>query len=455
MASRMDHTAAGKKPPVFRINLSLPPAERYVELATLYRDKMRALRGMFDELVHGISAKIPLKGVHWLAWLSLRKLYTTEETDELRGISRVTGIDMYLLISLNTVLDLLMGCTSGGVRTKSASGSGMLHFRTLDWGMDPLRELIVQLEFVRDDNPSKVLATSITYVGYIGVLTGVRKDLSMSLNFRPVHDTSRNVAFYTNHLLVLLGIRQSISSLMRECLFSFPDDPKPKRGENSLSTLEKIVAHVPSMPTTAAYLTFSDGNTTVTMEKDHRTALVRSSPSFIVITNHDQGPDAKSPEIIAKEMRKNHAGLSLVSADAQLMADLIEDSHERRGCMQARWDQTVQQAAQAKKAAMKQIPEHIDNPGQPQGSRSSLRLRNKREKEAELAEQQRKSIEDSVGDEDVAVFAKEVVSWLTTYPVLNEETHYATILDPSKGKVTWVRQYDPSEWEVVNEDTSE
>ncbi|KAJ5381392.1 beta subunit of N-acylethanolamine-hydrolyzing acid amidase-domain-containing protein [Penicillium cataractarum] len=446
--------AMGKVPPIFRINLSLPPSERYVELARIYRDKMRALRGMFDELVQGISPRIPLKGVHWLAKLSLRKLYTDEETEELRGISRTTDIDMYLLISLNTVLDLLMGCTSGGVRSKSGLQTKMLHFRTLDWGMDPLRDLIVQLEFVRDDDPEKVLATSITYVGYIGVLTGVRKDLSMSLNFRPVHDESRNVAFYTNHLLVLLGIRQSISSLLRECLFSFPDEPTPKR-EESLSTLKKIVAQVPSMPTTAVYLIFSDGVTTVTMEKDHGTAVVRSSPSFIITTNHDHEPDSKTLKSIADEKRKNHVGLSLISSEAQVMADFIEDSNERRDCMQARWDTKVQQAVQAKKAATKKVTEHIENLDQPQRSRSSLRLRKKREEEAEEAERQRASMQDSLDGADVTVTQKEIISWLTTFPVSNETTHYATIMDPSKGKVAWVRQYDPSEWEEASEDVSD
>lgn len=450
MADPRSPAAVGKAPPIFRINLSLPPSERYVELARIYRDNMRALRGMFDELVRGISPKIPLKGVHWLAKLSLRRLYTDEETDELRGISRTTDIDMYLLISLNTVLDLLMGCTSGGVRSKSASQTKMLHFRTLDWGMDPLRDLIVQLEFVRDDDPEKVLATSITYVGYVGVLTGVRKDLSMSLNFRPVHDESRNVAFYTNHLLVLLGIRQSISSLLRECLFSFPDGPKPKKRKESLSTLEKIVAQVPSMPTTAVYLIFSDGVTTVTMEKDHGTAVVRSSPSFIIATNHDHEPNSLPPKAIADEKRKNHVGLSLVSPDGQVMADLIEDSNERRDCMQARWDEKVQKSVQAKEAAMKKVTENSENLDQPQGSRSSLRLRKKREEEAEEAERQRASMQDSLEGADVAATQKEIISWLTTFPVLNETTHYATIMEPSKGKVAWVRQYDPSEWEEEN-----
>ena len=454
-SSAPDPAAAGKPPPIFKINLSLPPSERYVELARLYRDRMRALRGMFDELVQGISTKIPLKAVHLLARLSLRRLYTDEETDELRGISRTTDINMYLLISLNTVLDLLMGCTSGGVRAKSGSQTKMLHFRTLDWGMDPLRDLIVQLEFVRDEDPEKVLATSITYVGYIGVLTGVREGLSMSLNFRPVHDESRNVAFYTNHLLVLLGIRQSISSLLRECLFSFPDEPKRKGRKEALSTLDKIVDHVPGLPTTAVYLIFSDGERTVTMEKDHGTAAVRSSPAFIVATNHDHEPDSTPLKAIANEKRKSHVGLSLVSADAQVMADLIEDSNERRDCMQARWDEEVRRAVQAKKADLKKVPDQTGGIDQFQGSRSSLRLRKKREEEAEEAERQRAAMQRSLDDSDVSVTQKEIISWLTTYPVLNETTHYATIMDPSKGKVAWLRQYDPSEWEEVNEDASD
>lgn len=163
---------------------------------------------MLDELIVSLSPSIPIKAVHWLTWLLLHRLYTSDETEEIRGISRVTGIDLYLLICLNTVLDVMMGCTSGGVRTKDSTGtSRMLHFRTLDWKMDPLRDLIVQLEFYRDSEPNEILATSITYVDFVGVLTGVRKGLNVSLNFRPVHDTNRNWGFYFNHLLVLLGRR--------------------------------------------------------------------------------------------------------------------------------------------------------------------------------------------------------------------------------------------------------
>lgn len=52
----------------------------------------------------------------------------------------------------------------------------MLHFRTLDWGMDPLRSVLVQLEFVRSksEDPEKAIARTVTYAGFVGALTGVR-----------------------------------------------------------------------------------------------------------------------------------------------------------------------------------------------------------------------------------------------------------------------------------------
>ena len=400
---------------------------------------------MFDDLIKSIAPRIPIRIIHKLAWICLHRLHTREETEELRGISQTTEIDMYLLICLNTVLDLLMGCTSGGVRVKAHSpdSTSMLHFRTLDWGMDPLRDLIVQLEFVRDSDPNKVLATSITYVGFVGILTGVREGLSASLNFRPVHDTTRNFAFYANHLFVLLGLRQSISSLVRQCILP----PETQDGTSMFSTLADITANVPQLATTAAYLIFSDGATTVTMEKDHRTAVVRSSSSFIVTTNHDQGSDSASPKEVADSKRDSHVGLSLVSPDIQTMASLIDDSNERHECMEMKWKAEVRkQNEQAHPAlARREIPQTVE----PSGSRSSLRLRKQREAKRQEAEDDERFIGDLSMDDDstTAITKYQLLHWLATFPVLNESTHYATLMDPSAGKIAWVRRYDPSEWD--------
>ncbi|CZS90012.1 uncharacterized protein RAG0_01159 [Rhynchosporium agropyri] len=90
------------------------------------------------------------KLVEWLASIFLYRVDSSEETKELRGISEASGIDLYFLVALNVLLDSLLGCTSGGVMTsmgqKGGDGKRMMHFRTLDWGMDPLRSVLVVLE---------------------------------------------------------------------------------------------------------------------------------------------------------------------------------------------------------------------------------------------------------------------------------------------------------------------
>lgn len=173
--------------PIYRIDLSLPPEQRYIQVATELGPKMREITPLFDEV---LSSFIPWSQLrHWVEWLAsifLWRVYSSEETKELRGIAKASGVALYIIITLNVLLDSLLGCTSGGVMTaldkkgrRRAPGleeERMLHFRTLDWGMDPLRTVVVQLEFVRSksEEPEQVVARTVTYAGFVGVLTGVR-----------------------------------------------------------------------------------------------------------------------------------------------------------------------------------------------------------------------------------------------------------------------------------------
>lgn len=175
--------------PTYRIDLSLPPRRRYVQLATDFAPRMRLITPLFDEILENLVSFAWLRGLMKIfASIFLRRVYFAEQTQELQGISEASGVDMYFLVALNLLLDSLLGCTSGGAavsgqkrkRRKSEDGSSessrILHFRTLDWGMDQLRSVLVVLEFVesQSQDPDKVIARSITYAGFVGVLTGVR-----------------------------------------------------------------------------------------------------------------------------------------------------------------------------------------------------------------------------------------------------------------------------------------
>ena len=168
--------------PTYTIDLSQPPRARYTQLATDYRDYLQSLPTIFAELVSSIG--LPLPPILLLTRTFLRRLASAEQTEELRGIASASGLALHHLIALNVLLDAIMGCTSGGVRVENlaslceehyqdARRSTMLHFRTLDWGMDGLRQGIIMLEFVQQAG-GEVIARSITHAGFVGVLTGVR-----------------------------------------------------------------------------------------------------------------------------------------------------------------------------------------------------------------------------------------------------------------------------------------
>lgn len=362
--------------PRYTIDLSLPPIERYKHVAKDFLPEIASLTTLFDEIV-------PRPFFRKLASHVLRQLYSKEQTEELRGIQSVTNIGMHLLIAFNVLLDLMMGCTSGGVRVQ---GDKMLHFRTLDWGMNPLRKIIVHLDYFKDGNQ---VASCITYVGYVGVLTGVAKGLSVSLNFRPVHNASTWLAhfrFYLHHALVLFGFRPSISSVLRDILI-------PK--SSTLPTLEKLRRELPSKASTAAYLIFCDGERTLTFEKDYDSAIVNSSSDFIVITNHDTAQEpAPGEQPLGDDAGKENAVLTGVFENMSMNAIVLESSQRKR-CMAQMWEKDT--------------------------ARSTKRV--------------------NVADERPLVKTERVATWMDTSPITDALTHYAVIMDPSIGGFAWEKYY--------------
>ncbi|KAI4211868.1 MAG: hypothetical protein LQ351_005359 [Letrouitia transgressa] len=325
--NKSSRVAKYSEPPKYIIDLSLPPAERYKRVATDFKPTIIALPVLFDDLVKELRPGLSITRARRIARLTLRRLYSEEETEEIRGIYEVTGIEMYLLVALNVLLDLFMGCTSGGIKVSEGQNSRMLHFRTLDWGMDPLRKIVVHLDFV-EQSGGPVVASSITYVGFVGCLTGVRKGLSTSLNFRPKHNAINrldNFRLYFHNILVLLGFRPTISSLLRQCIL--PYNCKGEKTQSQVWNLDSIEHHFLALKSTAAYLIFCDGERVVIMEKDHDTAIVRSSKEFAVACNHDQDQDPGT------EIRSNlHAEIG--------MDFLLEESISRQDILTNLWNKS-------------------------------------------------------------------------------------------------------------------
>ncbi|KAL8377516.1 hypothetical protein RB595_008273 [Gaeumannomyces hyphopodioides] len=447
------------QPPRFTIDLSEAPERRYRHVADHMRDAVVVsdLADLFDSLVRGVAPMPLVPVLHSLARRALRRLHRVEETAELRGIAVASGIALHLLVAFNVLLDLLLGCSSGGMRVvcPESAGAGappssrILHFRTLDWGMEELRALTVELDFVRRPG-GPVVATSVTYFGYVGVLTGVRRGLSMSLNFRPHHDRStwrRRLGFRWHQAMVVLGFRQSVSSVLRALLLT-PDpeldgdsDPagadtvvrhrkwwarKPNinhvarncppatKPRISAPVIPYIKNHLPATRSTAAYLIFCTADEARTLEKDNGHGQFHSSRRFHATYNHD-----KADEVDPQRLEQAAYG---AAEEAAGMETIVEMSISRARGM----DHNFRRASRRLKAKSKS--------GRSRRGTGSA---------------------DSAHDDcSCEVSPDDVLKLVLDPDICNEETHYAVVMDPGLGKVLWRRAF-PLEFHREIDDTDE
>jgi hypothetical protein len=73
-----------KEIPRFIIDVSRAPAQRYVEVCAAFRDEMRGLQGLFDEVVGGFVAWVPGSVLRWICWILLWGVWSEEESAELK-----------------------------------------------------------------------------------------------------------------------------------------------------------------------------------------------------------------------------------------------------------------------------------------------------------------------------------------------------------------------------------
>ncbi|KAJ9149191.1 N-acylsphingosine amidohydrolase [Coniochaeta hoffmannii] len=429
--------------PSFTVDLSLKPQERYAHIVPELLPHIRRakLTDLFDDLINGVLPNLLVGSlVKKSAPFLLRRVYDEEENAELQGIAKATELPMYLLVAFNVLLDLLLGCTSGGVLVAEPDGRAskrtkrkahIVHFRTLDWGMDPLRELVVELNYVRAPG-GPVVATTVGYFGYVGVLTGVRKGLSMSLNFRPRHDDStlwKRIDFRRHQMMVILGMRPSVSSVMRRYLLNQPQGCPPQKSKGQRHAkdgaekaadsptkdspsgfdIKTILSELSGSPSTSAYLIFCTPHLVLSCEKDNHVAFVRTSANFLTTYNHDAA-DENDPEALEHLARTQPKVRAKTGMD-----EIVGFSTERKRAIDKIYKRVVK----------RQRRHHHHNEPDPGTTPVSL--------------------------DDVFDLLHDKHRW-----IINDETHYAVVMDPKKGRVLWKRAFEaaptPPESEVEDPD---
>lgn len=75
------------QPPNYQINLDLPPRERHREICTQFREQLLDLEDVFTSILSEVTGH-----PNFLEWASrklLRKVFSAQETEEIRGKHRV------------------------------------------------------------------------------------------------------------------------------------------------------------------------------------------------------------------------------------------------------------------------------------------------------------------------------------------------------------------------------
>ncbi|KAK1488774.1 hypothetical protein CABS01_02404 [Colletotrichum abscissum] len=398
--------------PIYKVDMGKPAEERYIELAKDLAPKIREVSPLFDEVIEATVPRGMSGFAKFTSRFTLRKVFDPEQTKEIKSIAEIAGIPVHQLMALNTFLDLMLGCTSGAALVKNDSkrkiGGGnpdhLMHFRTLEWGMDILRDILVIIEYVNTNNDSnEVIARSVTYAGFVGMLTGVR--------------------LLRHQIKVLFGLRESVPSMLRRIILnediSFKNtkaydtkDTSSREDSRKLTPITSIGKKLASSDASPCYLILCDGREVVNILKDLHDGKIKTSSVFQIQCNHD--PDHRR---CCGRMTGRH-GADPARAKLMESEDWIEVSADRQNAFHDKWIEHVRA---------------ITN-----GDDITWAKQNSCCTDLELDAEASKSGEMTGVDE------AKLREWIATYPTTNESTHFMCIMDPLTGEIRWIsRGPDP------------
>ena len=154
--------------PKFTINLDLPPYERYQELGMVYADKWPIL---LEQIGSVMNTSVLGMRMSYIYAATMFKQIRQPYRDELLGFAIAANRTIGEVSVFNFFFDVVSYkhnrvCTS--IVAEDPNG-GILHGRNLDDNFQIMREMVVVLEFKRNN---KVLYTGTSFAGLIGLMTG-------------------------------------------------------------------------------------------------------------------------------------------------------------------------------------------------------------------------------------------------------------------------------------------
>ncbi|KAK2556113.1 Acid ceramidase [Acropora cervicornis] len=174
------------------VNLDLPADQRYNDLAEKRTPQilnlLRFVKNFTSFILHGKLFNFVDKDLGPLA-----DTLPAPYGDEIKGLSKATGIPLGEVVLYNIFYEIFTVCTSIVAEDKTGN---IFQARNLDFGLflgwdvqnntwmisEILRTLIVNIDYQRQE---KTVFKSVTFAGYVGVISGMKPGvLTLTLNER-------------------------------------------------------------------------------------------------------------------------------------------------------------------------------------------------------------------------------------------------------------------------------
>ena len=161
--------------PRYVVDLDAPASERWNHVVADYKDKLSSVVTMTEDILGtGVGATIATS-----VFATAANVGWVHYSEELIGIAKATGIPLGKVVLLQIAYEAFAACTSIVV---NGPDGYPLHIRTMDWEMEELQPLTIEVDFMKS---GVLVHRATTWAGYVGVLTGLRANgFSVSVNYR-------------------------------------------------------------------------------------------------------------------------------------------------------------------------------------------------------------------------------------------------------------------------------
>jgi len=246
----------------FVFDLDKHPSERWIHIINEYKDKLPRMKEEINKLFQefGVTGLVR-KALNWLIYFYSNSIVHREE---IASIAKLTNLDFEQVLLMQLMYEINSACSTLITHVDHKP----VMFRTMDWDLDFLRELTVELSVVKN---GQEICVAPTWVGCVGFFTAYMKheegNYAIALNYRRTFQSQEGgVWTVANNLIRTLRLIWPCSYLIRDVCenqYSFA------RAKNALTNTPIISPCYLTLfhPTQSCIIT-RDANTTVNVREN-------------------------------------------------------------------------------------------------------------------------------------------------------------------------------------------